>query len=121
MLVPAGATTDEPQITLDVPDLPPHMPWMIQMSRIEHDYLADLKKSHPDLKLQDATDAHVPGATARLVRSNWHQDKTEHDDVVLLMIHASAVYILDARTDAPHLPSTRAAFDSIDASIKWTN
>ena len=121
MLVPIGATTDEPQITLDVPDLPPHMPWMIQMSRIEHDYLADLKKSHPDLKLQDATDAHVPGATARLVRCNWRQDKAEHDDVVLLMIHASAVYILDARTDAQHLPSTRAAFDSIDASIRWTN
>jgi len=120
MLVPAGATGDDPQITLDIPDLPPHMPWMLQMSRIEHDYLADLKKSHPDLKLEDAADVTLPNTTARLVRSNWHQDKIVHEDVVLLMVHASAVYILDAQADAQHLPPTRAAFDSIEASIHWT-
>ena len=34
-----------------------HMPWMIQMNRMEHDYVADLKKSHPDVKLTDATGA----------------------------------------------------------------
>jgi hypothetical protein len=120
MLIPVGATSEDPQITLDIPDLPPHMPWMIQMNRIEHDYLADLKKSHPDLKLEDAVDTKVPNSTARLVRSNWHQDKIVHEDVVLFMIHASAVYILDARADTQHLPPTRAAFDAIEASIHWT-
>ena len=39
-LLPAGAQSDEPRITLDVPELPPHLPWMIQMNRIEHDYIA---------------------------------------------------------------------------------
>jgi hypothetical protein len=120
MLIPSGATADDPRITFDIPDLPPHMPWMIQMSRIERDYLADLKKTHPDLKLEDAADTHIPNATARLVRSTWHEGSIGHEDVVLLMIHASAVYILDARADAQHLSQTRASFDSIESSLQWT-
>ena len=120
MLIPAAGAGDDPRITIDIPDLPPHLPWMIQMSRIEHDYLADLKKSHPDLKVEDASDTKIPEATARLVRSTWHQDKVAHEDVVLFMIHANAVYILDARADTQHLPAARSAFDSIEASIHWT-
>jgi hypothetical protein len=120
MLIQAGGAGEDPRITIDIPDLPPHLPWMIQMSRIEHDYLADLKKSHPDLKLEETTDAKVPNATARLVRSTWHEDRIMHEDVVLFMIHANAVYILDARADAQHLSAARSAFDSIEASIHWT-
>jgi hypothetical protein len=44
MLIPPGAAGDDRRITVDIPDLPPHLPWMIQMSRIEHDYVQDLKK-----------------------------------------------------------------------------
>jgi hypothetical protein len=120
MLIPTGAASDDPCITFDIPDLPPHMPWMIQMNRIEHDYLADLKKTHPDLKLEDANDTPVPNSTARLLRSTWHQGTIVHDDVALLIIHASAVYILDARADAQHLSQTRTAFDSIESSLTWT-
>lgn len=119
-LIPIGAGGDERRITLDVPDLPPHLPWMIQMNRIEHDYLQDLKKAHPDLKLQDDTEAKVPNSIARLVRSNWHEGDLQHDDVVLLIIHASAVYILDARTDHARLSDTRRTFDSVRSSLQWT-
>ena len=119
-LIPAGATGKKRRITLDVPDLPPHFAWMIQMGRVEHDYVADLKKEHPDLKVIDSTDAKVPDSTARLVRSTWHEGQQAHNDVVLLIIHASAVYILDAQTDEPHLNETRTAFDAIRSSLKWT-
>lgn len=119
-LIPAGASGEKRRITLDVPDLPPHFAWMIQMGRVEHDYLADLKKEHPDLKVIEAADAKIPDSAARLVRSTWNEGKRTYDDVVLLMIHASSVYILDAQTDGPHLAETRAAFDSIRSSLKWT-
>ena len=120
MLIAAGTSGEEPRITVDIPVLPPHMPWMIQMNRMEHDYLDDLKKSHPDMKLIDATDEKLPNTTARLVRSSWRENGIIHDDVALLMIHANAVYILDARADEKHLPSTRKTFDSIEASIQWS-
>lgn len=121
MLLPAGAQSDEPRITLDVPDLPPHLPWMIQMNRIEHDYVADLKKAHPDLKLDDASDVKIPNTVARLVRTTWHEkDQQPHDDVALLMIHANAVYILDARAQQSQIDKARAAFDRIRASMQWT-
>lgn len=121
LIVPAGAAGgDDRRITMDVPDLPPHLPFMIQMSRIEHDYIQDLKKEHPDLQVKDSAEAKVPESTARLVRSVWHQDGAACDDVVLLMIHASGVYILDARTPDARLGPTRAAFDSIRNSLVWT-
>ena len=120
MLLPAGARTDEPRITLDVPELPPHLPWMIQMNRIEHDYVADLKKAHADLKVDEASDVKIPNTVARLVRCSWRQNDQPHDDVALLMIHANAVYILDARADQPQMQKARDAFDAIRASMQWT-
>ena len=120
MLIQGGASPEDRRITLDVPDLPPHLPWMIQMSRIQHDYLEDIRKSHPDLRLDEAADARVPNAVARLVRSSWRQGRQVENDVALLMIHNNAVYILNARADQPHLPATRNAFDSIESSLRWT-
>jgi len=120
MLVTSGANSEERRITVDIPDLPPHLPWMIQMSRVEHDYLADLKNAHPDLRVDLDSEVKLPQASARLVRSSWRQNRQVENDVVLLIIHASAVYILDARSDEPHLGLTRQAFDSIRASLAWT-
>jgi hypothetical protein len=122
-LVPPGAgqsSGDDARITFDVPDLPPHMPWMIQMSRVEHDYEADLKKAHPDVKFDTATDIKLPNTVARLVQSSWHQNGIVHEDTALLMIHASGVYILDAQAGGKQLPPTRAAFESMRASLQWT-
>jgi hypothetical protein len=120
MLVPIGATVDARRITIDVPDLPPHLPFMIQMGRVEHDYIQDLKKEHPDLRVKDSTEVTLPEGQAKLVRSSWHQKSQTFDDVALLIIHASSVYILDARTDEGNLAITRPVFDQIESSIVWT-
>lgn len=122
MLVPAATSGpgDDRRITMDVPDLPPHLPFMIQMSRVEHDYVQDLKKEHPDLQVKESSSIKFPESTAKLVWSEWHQSGSAHDDVALLIIHASGVYILDARAPDAQLTPTRAAFDSIRASIVWT-
>jgi hypothetical protein len=120
MLLPPGATSDDRHITVDIPDLPPHLPWMIQMNRIEHDYVQDLRKHHPDLKEESAADAKVPNSKSRLVRSTWHQNGKTFNDDALLIIHSDGVYILDAQTDADHLTPVRAAFDTIQSSLQWT-
>ncbi len=119
--VTAPPSSDEDaRVTFDVPDLPPHLPWMIQMSRIEHDYEADLKKTHPDLKVDEAGDAKIPDATARLVKSSWRKDGIRHQDVALLMIHASGVYILGARSTENRASEVNAAFESVRESMQWT-
>lgn len=120
MLLPAGASKEDRRITVDIPDLPPHLPFMIQMGRVEHDYVQDLKKDHPDLQVQDSVKVNLPDSTAKLVRSLWHQNGTTYHDMALLVIHASAVYILDAETNEGQLAATSGAFDSIRASIQWT-
>ncbi|HEY8749737.1 MAG TPA: hypothetical protein VIM11_17270 [Tepidisphaeraceae bacterium] len=121
LILPSPAQSDDaPRITFDVPDLPPHMSWMIQMARIQHDYEADLKKVHPDLKLDDASDVKIPNTTARLVRSTWHQNGLAHEDTALLMIHANGVYILDAQASEKQLTAVHAAFEAMRASLEWT-
>ena len=120
MLAPAGSTGSRSRrITLDIPDLPPHLPFMIQMDRIQHDYLQDLRKRHADVKLLDARDVQVSEALARLVHSTWQQDRELHHDMVLFLIHASAVFILDAQTDADGLRASQAAFNAVRASLSW--
>lgn len=120
MLLPAGASKDDRRITVDIPDLPPHLPFMIQMGRVEHDYIQDLKKDHPDLQVQDSVGVKMPESNAKLVRSQWHQNGTVYHDVALLIIHASAVFIVDAQSGEAELPSTRSTFDSMTKSIIWT-
>ena len=120
MLLPAGASKDDRRITVDIPDLPPHLPFMIQMGRVEHDYIQDLKKDHPDLQVQDSVVVKLPESNAKLVRSQWRQNGTVYHDVALLVIHASAVFIVDAETGEADLPITRSAFDLMTGSIVWT-
>jgi hypothetical protein len=120
MLLPPGASKEDRRITVDIPDLPPHLPFMIQIGRVEHDYVQDLKKEHPDLKVQESTGGNVPESTSKLVRSIWRQNGTTYHDAALLVVHASAVYIVDAETEEAQLPATTSAFDSIRGSIQWT-
>jgi len=120
MLLPDGVSSEQRRITVDVPDLPPHFAFMIQMGRVERGYIDDLKKDHPDAQVNEAVDAHVPDCKSRFIRTTWHQEKQAFEDVAVLMIHSGDVYILDAQTDEANLPATRAAFDFIESSIVWT-
>jgi hypothetical protein len=115
----ASESDEDARITFDVPDLPPHLPFMLQMSRIERDYEADLRKSHPDLKVDEAGDAKIPEATARLVKSSWHQNGVRHEDVALLIVHANGVYILGMRAGEKRLAEVSAAYDGVRQSMQW--
>ena len=117
-LVPANGAPSR-SITLDVPDLPPHLPGMIKLNLIENGYVGDWRKKHADLKVEESADRAVPGAKARFVRLTWKEDGRVHSDLGLLMMHEDRVYIISADADAADLAATRDAFDKVTASIQW--
>ena len=118
-LVPANGVSNR-NITFDIPDLPPHFDWMIQLGPIESGYVGDLKKKHADLHVDSSADQAVNGGgKARLVQSSWKVDGVTYHDVGLLIMRKGQVYILTCDADANDLTSTRADFDKITASLRW--
>jgi hypothetical protein len=112
---------DQASISLDVPDLPPHIPGMIPIGSVRGGYLDDLRKSVGRIQTTDAAPPPVPAAASRLVRSTWTDSAgRQQQETALLMVHADRVYILRARSAASDEPGARAAFDEMVRSLKWT-
>ena len=112
---------EKPSISLDVPDLPPHIPGMIPIGSVRGGYLDDLRKSVGRIQTTDAPPPPVPAAASRLVRSTWTDSAgRQRQETALLMVHADRVYILRARSATPDEPGVRAAFVEIVRSLKWT-
>jgi hypothetical protein len=107
-------------LSLDVPDLPPHIPGMIPIGSVRGGYLDDLRKAAGTIKTSDLPPAAVPGASERLVRSTWTDATGEWQETALLMVHADRVYILRGRSKTSDEPATRAAFDAAAGSLRWT-
>ena len=119
-IVPAGASGGpERWISLDVPDLPMHVPGMIPISRVEGGYLDDLRKNYGKVDIKELTPPSVPQAKLRMVRVAWQKDSQNMQQTAVLMVHDDHVYILRARSDVDHEQPTREAFDSIVSSIHW--
>jgi hypothetical protein len=124
LAVAAGATGaggEAPSISLDVPDLPPHIPGMIPVGSVRGGYLDDLRKAEGPLKTTDLSPPPVLAAARRMVRSTW-TDARGHawQETALLMVHGDRVYILRARSATTDEPPVRAAFDEVVRSLKWT-
>jgi hypothetical protein len=122
LLRPASANGAEaPEISLDVPDLPFHIPGMIPIGAVRSGYLDDLRKQVGQMTVEDLPPPDVGGAAARMVRSTWHPagGGLGVSETALLMGHGDRVYILRGRADEAHAGETRAGFDEIVRSIKW--
>ena len=124
LLVPSpahgSAKPDSTSISLDVPDLPPHIPNMIPIGQVRKGYLDDLRKAVGALHVEDLSPPSVGGATARFVRCTWTDKQGRAtQETALLMVHADHVYILRGRSPADGEPAARAGFDAIVKSIQW--
>lgn len=111
---------DGRMITFDVPNLPPHLPGMITLGRIEKGYLDDLKKDHPGLKVEETSDETIPGGKGRLVRTTWIEKKESRTDLGLLMMRGEHVYILAAQSETAEFDPVKAAFEVVARSLQWT-
>ena len=106
-------------ISLDVPDLPPHIPGMIPIGLVKSGYLDDLRKELTGTPI-DTREASpdFPGAKARAATSTWIKDGSCWTESALVLVRGDKVYILRAR----YLMSqskVKAAFDQIIDGIKW--
>lgn len=119
---PSGSTAMPPtSITLDVPDLPFHLPGMITINRVRNGFVDDLKKqAGPSLKVrEELVGAAMPGTNARRLSCTWQSHGASREEDALLMIHSDRVYILKFDSSAGDVPAVRDAFERIIASLQW--
>jgi hypothetical protein len=122
-LAPGGqgaAPGDAETISLDVPDLPPHVPGMIPLRLVVNGFLDDLKKDHPSLQVVEQKDVSIPQESARRVVTTWKEkDGTEYRQDALVMVHSDRVYIIRGTAPMKDADRARGAFDKVVSSLKW--
>ena len=107
-------------VEVAVPSLPPHLPGMIPIGAVADGYVKDLKKRHADEHVDERVEFAVPQASARRVVSTMTNDGRPWRDMAVLVSHDNKVFILSADCAADDYATTRSAFDTLVASVKWT-
>jgi hypothetical protein len=118
LLVPDGKGPEGAELSLDIPDLPVHVPGMIPIGMVKDGYIDDLKKSHGQVTIQEESPK-VDGAKARKVHATWKKDGKEYQETALLLVHSDRVYILRSDSAMDDEPAVKAAYDEFVKSIKW--
>ena len=108
-----------PSLQMQVPDLPPHIPGMIPVGSVANGYVNDLRKQHPDLKVDERVVVPIPNASARRIVSTFRNGQMTWRDIVLCIVHKDRVFLIVADCPAGDYPATRAAFDAMAGSLKW--
>ena len=120
VLVLVGSSPER-TISLDVPSLPAHIPGMIPMGLVKNGFLDDLRKLHGTIDVTEDSQPQVPRATARMVQCTWQDNGKGCWQRALLLVHSDRVYIVRGTSDAAGETETRAAFDAVIQSLRWTN
>ena len=108
-------------LTLDVPQLPPHIPGLIPVGLVASGYVDDVKKRWPDATGPAPAEVQVIDAQARRVALSGH-DAAGHagtDDAVLI-VHGDRVYVLAVEAEPAGRPAATAALDEVVKSIQWS-
>lgn len=105
--------------TLDIPDLPPHIPGMIPLSLVVNGYIDDLKKSHPGVKTDEETSPAISKARARRLHSAWSEKNGLEAEVTTLIVHGDHVFIFRIVCPADQLAADRIGYNGIVGSLRW--
>jgi hypothetical protein len=121
LLRPAQLSGVEPerQITVDIPDLPFHVPGMIPLRLVKNGYLDDLKKQAAVPVQTREESCPLAGCETKLLRSNWQKDGRALFDNALVIVHGDHVYILRAAGLASSEKFLQPMLDSMIRSIRW--
>jgi hypothetical protein len=121
LLVPVGgSSSNERSISLDIPDLPLHVPGMIPLGSVVNGYIDDLKKQHAGLRVEESMSCAMPGTKCRRVRSTWTANGRQFVEQAQLMVHGDGVYILRADDDAATFPDTFHVYSQVADSLHFT-
>ncbi len=106
-------------ISLDIPELPMHIPDMIPIGSVENSYLDDLRKQFGKIDVKELSPPAIPDSKRRMVRTTWQTNGKTIEQTALLLVHGDHVYILRAYSDAKGEDSVRPTFDAMANSIRW--
>jgi len=105
--------------TLDIPDLPPHIPGMIPLGLVVNGYKDDLRKSHAGVKIDEETPPAIPKARSRRLRSSWSEKNVSVAEIATLIVHGDHVFILRIVMPADQLSAARNDYNRIIDSLRW--
>lgn len=114
-----SANADGQTFTLDIPALPPHIPDMIPLGLVVNGYKNDLKKIHPDVKIDEPPAPAVPKAQGRELRSTWEQDHVPTTELAMLLVHGDHVFIVRIVMPSDRLTAGQAVFDDIVGALHF--
>jgi len=118
-IAPPGTDPATGNLSLDIPELPAHIPGLIPIGMVKNGYVDDLRKAHPTLVLEEPPARPVKGAVSRLVRAYWDDISGRRFETALLMVHGDHVLILRAAGDAARRVDMEAALADAIATITW--
>jgi hypothetical protein len=119
LVTPRGADPSDAALSLDVPDLPPHVPGWIPIGLVRNGYADDIRSAHADARVTDLPPPAVPGASVRLVRAEWADARGPADELALIVVRGDHVMIVRGTSRPPHDAAKREAFDRAVASLAW--
>jgi hypothetical protein len=121
LLVPAGQpATPIDSVSLEIPDLPVHIPGFIPLGLVVNGYVSDMKKSHPGVAIEQNQAYSIPAAKAWIVKSKWPDGQATDSETAILIVHDDHVFILRANADAAGLARTMKDYDAFVKSVQWT-
>jgi hypothetical protein len=106
-------------LVVEVPDLPPHIPFFIPLPLVVSGFVADLKKRYKEVTLLDSADLAVAGSPGHWIRASGRRSAGDVIVLALLCVHGDRVYVIDAESDPAGADAAKAAFDRVVNSIQW--
>jgi hypothetical protein len=107
-------------LTVDVPFIPPHLPGMITLARIEKGFWDDLRKRMASVQIISSGPQTMLESQARRLRATATQGGVPMSIDAVVAMRKERVYILSSETDTAGAADGDAALEMILASWKWT-
>ncbi len=107
-------------LTVDVPFIPPHLPGMITLARIEKGFWDDLKKRMSNVQIISSGPQTMVESQARRLKATAMQGDVPMSIDAVVAMRKEHVYILSSETDTPGAADGDAALEMILTSWKWT-
>jgi hypothetical protein len=119
LIAPPGVSPADAQVSLDIPDLPPHIPGLIPLGMVRNGYADDVKKAHPGAEVADLPARSIAGAKARETLATWGDGGTAYTERALIVVRGDNVYIVRGTSRSDLEQPTRAGFEAVAGSLAW--
>ena len=113
------APTGSAELSIAVPNLPPHIPGLIPLGPVQNGYVDDLKKNWKSAVVENSVKTKIAGANARRFTVTARRDKTVHKLAVVAITRGDKLYIMTAEADDADFPEAQKAFDLAAQSWSW--